>query len=47
MREFDAALRDDLDTPRALRALRRATREGDATAARRMLGILVGTASLK
>jgi cysteinyl-tRNA synthetase len=47
MREFNAALQDDLDTPRAIRALRRATREGDATAARRMLGILVGTASLK
>ena len=47
MREFNAALQDDLDTPRAIRALRRATREGDATAVRRMLGILVGTASLK
>jgi L-cysteine:1D-myo-inositol 2-amino-2-deoxy-alpha-D-glucopyranoside ligase len=46
MREFNAALQDDLDTPRAIRALRRATRERDATAARRMLGILVGTASL-
>ena len=46
VREFDAALRDDLDTPRAIRALRRATRERDATAVRWMLGILVGTASL-
>jgi L-cysteine:1D-myo-inositol 2-amino-2-deoxy-alpha-D-glucopyranoside ligase len=44
--EFNAALEDDLDTPRAIRALRRATREGDAAAARWMLGILVGTASL-
>jgi len=44
--EFDAALGDDLDTPRAIRALRRATRERDATAARWMLGILVGSASL-
>jgi hypothetical protein len=44
--EFTAALQDDLDTPRAIRALRRATRERDATAARWMLGILAGTASL-
>ena len=44
--EFDAAIGDDLDTPRAIRALRRATRERDATAARWMLGILVGSASL-
>ena len=44
--EFKAALDDDLDTPRAIRALRRATREGDAAAARWMLGILVGGASL-
>jgi L-cysteine:1D-myo-inositol 2-amino-2-deoxy-alpha-D-glucopyranoside ligase len=44
--EFNAALDDDLDTPRAIRALRRATREGDAAAARWMLGILVGGASL-
>jgi cysteinyl-tRNA synthetase len=44
--EFDAALGDDLDTPRAIRVLRRATREGDAAAARWMLGILVGSASL-
>jgi L-cysteine:1D-myo-inositol 2-amino-2-deoxy-alpha-D-glucopyranoside ligase len=44
--EFNAALADDLDTPRALRALRAALRERDAAAARRMLGILVGTASL-
>ena len=46
VREFNAALRDDLDTPRAIRALRRATREHDAAAARWMLGILIGGASL-
>jgi hypothetical protein len=44
--EFIAALNDDLDTPRAIRALRRATREGDAVAARWMLAILIGSASL-
>jgi cysteinyl-tRNA synthetase len=44
--EFNAALDDDLDTPRAIRALRRAVRERDAAAARWMLGILVGSASL-
>jgi cysteinyl-tRNA synthetase len=46
LKEFNAALDDDLDTPRAIRALRRAVREGDAAAARWMLGILVGSASL-
>ena len=46
VREFNTALEDDLDTPRAIRVLRRATREGDAAAARWMLGILVGSASL-
>jgi cysteinyl-tRNA synthetase len=46
VKEFTAALADDLDTPRAIRALRRATREGDAAAARWMLGILGGSASL-
>jgi L-cysteine:1D-myo-inositol 2-amino-2-deoxy-alpha-D-glucopyranoside ligase len=46
VKEFTAALADDLDTPRAIRALRRATRERDAAAARWMLGILVGSASL-
>lgn len=46
VKEFNSALEDDLDTPRAIRALRRATREGDAPAARWMLGILVGSASL-
>ena len=44
--EFTRALEDDLDTPRAIRALRRATVERDAAAARWMLGILVGGASL-
>ena len=46
LREFDAALSDDLDTPRAVRALRRALRERDAAAVRKMLDVLVGTASL-
>ncbi len=46
MREFDAALADDLDTPRAVRALRAAVRQKDSAAVRSMLGILVGTASL-
>ena len=46
VKEFSAALADDLDTPRAVRALRRAIRERDAVAARWMLGILVGSASL-
>jgi cysteinyl-tRNA synthetase len=44
--EFNAALADDLDTPRAMRALRAALRQRDAAAVRWMLGILVGTASL-
>jgi L-cysteine:1D-myo-inositol 2-amino-2-deoxy-alpha-D-glucopyranoside ligase len=46
VREFAAALDDDLDTPRAIRALRAALRERDAAAAAWMLGILAGTASL-
>jgi L-cysteine:1D-myo-inositol 2-amino-2-deoxy-alpha-D-glucopyranoside ligase len=46
MKEFNAALSDDLDTPRAVRALRAAIRQGDSAAVRLMLGILVGTASL-
>jgi L-cysteine:1D-myo-inositol 2-amino-2-deoxy-alpha-D-glucopyranoside ligase len=45
-REFRAALEDDLDTPRAIRALRAAVRERDAAAAGWMLGILAGSASL-
>lgn len=46
MAEFSAALADDLDTPRAVRALRAALRQRDAPAVRSMLDILVGTASL-
>jgi L-cysteine:1D-myo-inositol 2-amino-2-deoxy-alpha-D-glucopyranoside ligase len=46
VKEFNAALVDDLDTPRAIRVLRRAVREGNAPAARWMLGILAGSASL-
>ncbi len=44
--EFNAALADDLDTPRAVRALRMAIRRRDAPAVRWMLSILVGNASL-
>ena len=46
LKEFNAALSDDLDTPRAMRALRAAIRERDSKAVAWMLGILVGTASL-
>jgi L-cysteine:1D-myo-inositol 2-amino-2-deoxy-alpha-D-glucopyranoside ligase len=46
MAEFNAALADDLDTPRAVRALRDALRKRDAAAVRAMLDVLVGTASL-
>jgi hypothetical protein len=46
LREFTSALEDDLDTPRAVRALRAATRDRDAAAVRWMMSILVGTASL-
>jgi cysteinyl-tRNA synthetase len=45
--EFSAALDDDLDTPRAVRALRAAVRRKDAGAARWMLGILCGDAALR
>jgi cysteinyl-tRNA synthetase len=44
--QFTEALDDDLDTPRAIRILRGAAREGEAEAARWMLGIIAGTASL-
>lgn len=44
--QFTEALNDDLDTPRAIRILREATRRREAEAARWMLGILAGTASL-
>ena len=46
MAEFNAALSDDLDTPRAIRALRSALAQKDAAAAGAMLAVLVGTASL-
>jgi hypothetical protein len=44
--QFTAALADNLDTPRAIRVLRVAVREGEAGAARWMLSLLAGTASL-
>ena len=46
IKEFNAALADDLDTPRAVRALRMAIRRKDAAAVQWMLGILVGSAAL-
>ncbi|TMC80791.1 MAG: cysteine--tRNA ligase [Chloroflexi bacterium] len=46
MAEFNAALADDLDTPRAVRALRAALRQRDAAALRAMKEILVGSAAL-
>ena len=46
IKEFNAALADDLDTPRAVRALRSAIRRKDAAAVSWMLSILVGTAAL-
>jgi len=46
MAEFNAALADDLDTPRAVRALRAALRQQDAAAVRAMLDVLIGAASL-
>jgi L-cysteine:1D-myo-inositol 2-amino-2-deoxy-alpha-D-glucopyranoside ligase len=46
MMEFNAALADDLDTPRAVRALRAALRQHDAAAVRAMKEILLGSASL-
>ena len=46
MAEFNGALSDDLDTPRAVRALRAALTQKDPAAVRAMLAILVGTASL-
>jgi cysteinyl-tRNA synthetase len=44
--EFEAAMSDDLDTPRAVRALRAALRQRDAPAAKWMLDILAGSAAL-
>ena len=46
MTEFNAALADDLDTPRAVRALRAAVRQRDAAAVNAMKDVLLGTASL-
>ena len=46
MAEFNTALADDLDTPRAVRALRAAVRQKDAGAVRAMKEVLLGTASL-
>jgi L-cysteine:1D-myo-inositol 2-amino-2-deoxy-alpha-D-glucopyranoside ligase len=46
MAEFNAALADDLDTPRALRVLRRAVREKDSAAVHAMKDVLMGTAAL-
>ena len=46
MAEFNAALADDLDTPRAVRAFRAALREGDAPAMRAMQEVLLGSAAL-
>jgi L-cysteine:1D-myo-inositol 2-amino-2-deoxy-alpha-D-glucopyranoside ligase len=46
MAEFNAALGDDLDTPRAVRALRAAVRQGDAPAVRAMKDVLLGSAAL-
>ncbi len=44
--EFSRAMDDDLDTPRAVRALRAAVRQRDAAAAKWMVSILCGEASL-
>ncbi|MFI5282582.1 MAG: class I tRNA ligase family protein [Candidatus Dormibacterales bacterium] len=43
--EFNAALEDDLDTPRAVRAFRAAVRARDGNAVRAMSSVLLGTAS--
>jgi len=43
---FNNALADNLDAPRAIRVLRDAVRQQDAQAARWMLGILAGNASV-
>ena len=45
MAEFNAALADDLDTPRAARVLRKALRQHDAPAVRAMKDVLLGSAS--
>lgn len=46
LKQFDAALADDLDTTRAVRVLRAAVRRKDAASIRAMAPILLGTASL-
>ncbi len=46
MAEFNAALADDLDTPRAVRALRAAVRQKDVAAVQAMREVLLGTAAL-
>jgi L-cysteine:1D-myo-inositol 2-amino-2-deoxy-alpha-D-glucopyranoside ligase len=46
MGEFNTALADDLDTPRAVRTLREALRQRDAAAVRAMLDVLIGGAAL-
>ncbi|HKW71845.1 MAG TPA: class I tRNA ligase family protein [Candidatus Dormibacteraeota bacterium] len=46
MAEFNAALADDLDTPRAARILGKALRQGDAAAVRAMKDVLLGSAAL-
>ena len=43
--EFNAALENDLDTPRAVRAFRAAVRAREANAVRAMSSVLLGTAS--
>src|SRR5438094_2255148 len=46
MAEFTAALADDLDTPRAVRALRPAVRQRDGAAVRAMRDVLIGSAAM-
>ena len=46
MAEFNAALADDLDTPRAVRALRAAVRQRDAATVRAMKEVLLGSAAM-
>jgi L-cysteine:1D-myo-inositol 2-amino-2-deoxy-alpha-D-glucopyranoside ligase len=46
MAEFNAALADNLDTPRAVRAMRAAVRQRDAAAVRAMKEVLLGSAAM-
>ncbi len=46
MADFNAALADDLDTPRAVRVMRKALRQRDAAALRAMRDVLLGNAAL-